>query len=145
MRAIPRKHPEAPTFEDDLANLKTKVEAGAEFLVSQLFFDNERFFEFERRAQSVGIDRPILPGIMPITNFDQIERFVAMCGASIPPKLRVEMEGRKGDSRAVEEPGRRVRLDAGDEPSTGGCSWSSLLYPQPFAGDACDRVVVAGR
>ncbi len=104
-RAIPEKHPEAPTFEDDLANLKTKVEAGAEFLVSQLFFDNERYFEFERRAQSVGIDRPILPGIMPITNFDQIQRFVAMCGASIPPKLRVEMEGRKDDSRAVEELG----------------------------------------
>ena len=101
----PEKHPEAPTFEDDLANLKTKVEAGAEFLVSQLFFDNERYFEFERRAQSVGIDRPILPGIMPITNFDQIQRFVAMCGASIPPKLRVEMEGRKDDSRAVEDLG----------------------------------------
>ena len=73
-----------------------KVDAGADFLVSQLFFDNARYFEFERRARVAGITLPILPGLMPITNFGQIERFVAMCGASIPPKLRVEMEARKG-------------------------------------------------
>jgi len=101
----PEKHPEAATLEDDLHFLKIKVDAGAEFLVSQLFFDNAHFYEFERRVRSIGIDLPILPGLMPITNFGQIQRFVAMCGASIPPKLRVEMEARKDDVKAVEDLG----------------------------------------
>jgi methylenetetrahydrofolate reductase (NADH) len=101
----PEKHPEAATLGDDLANLKIKADAGADFLVSQLFFDNAHFFEFERRARAAGIDLPMLPGIMPITNFGQIQRFVAMCGASIPPKLSVEMEARKGDDKAVEDLG----------------------------------------
>ncbi len=101
----PEKHPEAPTFEDDLLKLKIKVDAGADFLVSQLFFDNAHFFTFERRARAAGVGIPLLPGLMPITNFGQIQRFVAMCGASIPPKLRVEMEARKGDDKAVEDLG----------------------------------------
>jgi methylenetetrahydrofolate reductase (NADPH) len=101
----PEKHPEAASIDDDLLHLKQKADAGADFLVSQLFFDNANFFEFERRARSAGIGLPILPGLMPITNFAQIERFVAICGATIPPKLRVEMESRKGDDKAVEDLG----------------------------------------
>lgn len=101
----PEKHPEAPSAQQDMLYLKGKVEAGADFLVSQLFFDNAHFFDFERRARAAGIAVPILPGLMPITNFAQIERFVAICGASIPPKLRVEMESRKGDDKAVEDLG----------------------------------------
>lgn len=101
----PEKHPEAPTFDDDLRHLKAKADAGAEFLISQLFFDNAHFFEFERRAREAGIGVPILPGLMPITNFAQIQRFVAMCGASIPPKMKVEMESRKDDVKAVEDLG----------------------------------------
>jgi methylenetetrahydrofolate reductase (NADPH) len=98
----PEKHPEASTFDADLEHLRLKVEAGADFLVSQLFFDNDAFFAFERHAREAGIQTPIVPGLMPITNFEQIKRFVAMCGAAIPPKLRVEMELRKGDPVAVE-------------------------------------------
>jgi methylenetetrahydrofolate reductase (NADPH) len=101
----PEKHPEAATLEDDLRFLKLKADAGAEFLVSQLFLDNGYFFEFERRARAAGIDRPMLPGLMPITNFGQIQRFAALCGASIPPKLRVEMDARKDDVKAVEDLG----------------------------------------
>jgi methylenetetrahydrofolate reductase (NADPH) len=101
----PEKHPEAPTLDADLAALKLKAEAGADFLVSQLFFDNAQFFEFERRARGAGITLPIIPGLMPITNFNQIQRFVALCGAGIPPKLRAEMEARKGDVKAVEDLG----------------------------------------
>ncbi len=101
----PEKHPEAANLDEDLLALKNKAQAGADFLVSQLFFDNARFFEFERRARAAGITLPILPGLMPITNFGQIERFVAMCGATIPPKLRVEMEARRGDVNAVENLG----------------------------------------
>ncbi|MBV8066987.1 MAG: methylenetetrahydrofolate reductase [NAD(P)H] [Candidatus Eremiobacteraeota bacterium] len=102
---FPEKHPEAPTFEDDLRHLKTKTDAGADFLITQLFFDNAHFFEFDRRAREAGIAVPILAGLMPITNFAQIERFVAMCGATIPPKLRVEMESRREDVKAVEDLG----------------------------------------
>lgn len=101
----PEKHLEARTFEDDLRHLRIKADAGADFLVSQLFFDNAHFFEFERRARATGIDLPIIPGLMPITNFKQIQRFVAMCGASIPPKLSVEMESRREDVKAVEDLG----------------------------------------
>lgn len=101
----PEKHPEAPTLDTDLAALKLKAEAGADFLVSQLFFDNAQFFEFERRVRGAGITLPILPGLMPITNFSQIQRFVALCGAGIPPKLRAEMEACRGDVKAVEDLG----------------------------------------
>jgi methylenetetrahydrofolate reductase (NADPH) len=101
----PETHPESPGPADDLRHLCGKVDAGADFLVSQLFFDNEAYFDFVRRARSAGIGVPILPGIMPITNFEQIQRFVAMCGATIPPKLRVEMEARRGDAGAVEAMG----------------------------------------
>jgi methylenetetrahydrofolate reductase (NADPH) len=101
----PEKHIDAASPRSDLANLKEKVDAGADFLVSQLFFDNEKFFDFESRVRREGIDTPMIPGLMPITNFEQIQRFTAMCGATIPPKLRVEMEARKGDARAVEDLG----------------------------------------
>jgi methylenetetrahydrofolate reductase (NADPH) len=97
----PEKHPESPSFDSDLAALSAKVRAGAEFLVSQLFFDNARFFEFVERAKQWGIRVPILPGIMPITNYDQIDRFTKQCGATIPPSLRAELEARRDDPQAV--------------------------------------------
>ncbi len=101
----PEKHLEASSKEADVENCKRKVDAGAEFLVSQTFFDNDAFFDFVDRARRVGIRVPILPGIMPITNYEQIERFTAMCGATIPPKLRVELEARRGDLMAIENLG----------------------------------------
>jgi methylenetetrahydrofolate reductase (NADPH) len=101
----PEKHVEAPSIEDDLQHLKRKVDAGAEFLITQLFFDNDRYFEFVDRARRLGITVPILPGIMPITNYEQIQRFTAMCGAAIPPKLLAELEARRDESKAVEELG----------------------------------------
>jgi methylenetetrahydrofolate reductase (NADPH) len=101
----PEKHLEAPSIEVDIEHTKRKVDAGAQFLVSQLFFDNDAYFDFVDRARRAGIDVPILPGIMPITNYEQIDRFTAKCGASIPPKLRVELETRRGDSPAVENLG----------------------------------------
>ncbi len=101
----PEKHPEAASFEDDLHNLRRKIEAGAEFLITQLFFDNDRYFEFVERARRIGITVPILPGIMPITNYEQIQRFTALCGATIPPKLLAELEARRDEPKAVEELG----------------------------------------
>jgi methylenetetrahydrofolate reductase (NADPH) len=101
----PEKHPEAASLQDDLQFLKRKVEAGAEFLITQLFFENDRYFEFVDRARALGITVPILPGIMPITNYEQIQRFTAMCGATIPPKLLAELEVRRDEPKAVEELG----------------------------------------
>jgi methylenetetrahydrofolate reductase (NADPH) len=84
----PEIHPEAESAALDLASLRTKVEAGAEFLITQLFFDNAAYFDFHDRARALGITVPMLPGIMPITNVKQVERFTKMCGATIPEVLR---------------------------------------------------------
>lgn len=101
----PETHVEAQSPQSDLDHLREKVDAGAEFLVSQLFFDNDAYVSFVERARAVDIGVPMLPGIMPVTNYEQITRFVAMCGATIPPKLRAAMEQRRGDERAVEDLG----------------------------------------
>jgi methylenetetrahydrofolate reductase (NADPH) len=103
---FPEVHPEAEDLEHDLRYLKRKVEAGATFLITQLFFDNEDYFSFVEAARESGIDVPILAGIMPITNFDQIKRFTSMCGASIPPRLNEQLEARNADGEeAVAELG----------------------------------------
>jgi methylenetetrahydrofolate reductase (NADPH) len=103
----PEKHIEAPDPETDLANLKRKVEAGVELLVTQLFFDPADYFSFVARARAAGIDRPIIPGIMPITNFSQIKRFTAICGATIPPELLDRLEASAEDPEAV----RRIGVE----------------------------------
>jgi methylenetetrahydrofolate reductase (NADPH) len=103
--AYPEKHPEALTFESDLAVARRKQDAGAAFLVTQLFFENAAYTAFVVRARAAGITIPIVPGIMPITNYQQIERFVAMCGATIPDSLRAELDARRNEPDAVAELG----------------------------------------
>src|SRR5215211_181167 len=102
---FPEVHPEAASKGEDLAYAKRKVEAGAGFLISQLFFDNELYFDFVDEARAAGIGVPIIPGIMPITNYGQIKRFTEMCGASIPDELERELNGRADDPEAVAELG----------------------------------------
>jgi methylenetetrahydrofolate reductase (NADPH) len=97
----PEVHPEAPDAATDLRHLKEKVDAGADFLISQLFFDNAAFHAFERRAAEAGIHAPILAGIMPVTNFEQIRRFSQMCGANIPQPLRTRLEAVADDPQEV--------------------------------------------
>jgi methylenetetrahydrofolate reductase (NADPH) len=102
---FPEVHPEAPDLGHDLRFLKQKVDNGVSFLITQLFFDNELFFTFVDEAHAAGIDVPIIPGIMPITDVKQIKTITGMCGASIPPALLAQLEIRAGDSDAVLELG----------------------------------------
>jgi methylenetetrahydrofolate reductase (NADPH) len=102
---FPEIHPDAPDRESDLSYARTKQEAGAGFLITQLFFDNELYFGFVDEARAAGITVPIVPGIMPITNYGQIKRFTEMCGASIPDELERELNGRADDPEAVAELG----------------------------------------
>jgi methylenetetrahydrofolate reductase (NADPH) len=102
---FPEIHPDAPDRESDLHYARQKQEAGAAFLVTQLFFDNELYFDFVEQARAAGITVPIIPGIMPITNYGQIKRFTSMCGASIPDELERKLTGRADDPEAVAELG----------------------------------------
>lgn len=97
----PEVHPEAANAEVDLQNLVRKVDAGCEFLVTQLFFDNPRYLAWQGRVREAGIDVPILAGIMPVTNVAQVERFTKMCGANIPAALRERLEGAGDDPHEV--------------------------------------------
>ncbi|MGZ5339453.1 MAG: methylenetetrahydrofolate reductase [NAD(P)H] [Thermoleophilaceae bacterium] len=102
---FPEIHPDAPDRVSDLGYALAKQEAGAGFLITQLFFDNELYFGFVEEARAAGISVPIVPGIMPITNLGQIKRFTEMCGASIPQELERQLSGRADDPEAVAELG----------------------------------------
>ena len=99
--AYPEKHIECPNPAVDLDNLRRKVDEGLEFLITQLFFDNRHYFDFVQRARARGITVPIIPGIMPITNAAQIERFTQACGATLPYELADELDRRRNDPAAV--------------------------------------------
>jgi methylenetetrahydrofolate reductase (NADPH) len=100
---FPETHIHATSAEDDLYYLKEKVDAGARFLITQLFFDNAIYFDFVHRARDIGIEVPIVPGIMPITNVKQLERMTSLCGATIPARLRRELVSRSDQPDGVKD------------------------------------------
>jgi methylenetetrahydrofolate reductase (NADH) len=101
----PEGHIESPDKETDWAHLEEKVKAGADLIITQLFFENRHFFEFQRHIRERGISIPIIPGIMPITNFQQILRFTRICGASIPEGVERDLEAIQNEPDAVERYG----------------------------------------
>jgi methylenetetrahydrofolate reductase (NADPH) len=102
---FPEVHPEAPDLETDLAYLKTKVEAGASFLITQLFFDNQVYFDFVEEARAAGVEVPILAGVIPVASFAQTKRICDLCDASIPPRLEAAFVAAGGDEQAEFELG----------------------------------------
>ncbi len=101
----PEKHPEAESISTDIEFLKVKQDAGMEFFNSQLFFDNEVFYHFLLKARKAGITVPIIPGIMPVTNYNQINRMIQMSGCKVPLKLLNQFDRYKDDKEAIEEIG----------------------------------------
>ena len=102
---FPEVHPEAPDLDTDLDYLKTKVDAGASFLITQLFFDNAVYFDFLAAARARGIDVPILAGVIPVASFAQTKRICDLCDASIPPRLEAAFVAAEGDEQAEFELG----------------------------------------
>jgi methylenetetrahydrofolate reductase (NADPH) len=102
---FPEVHPDATSPDEDLKYLKRKVDAGASFLITQLFFDNLDYFNFVEEARNVGIDVPIIPGIWPVTNYTQIKRIADLCRSRFPDRFESELQERKEDLDAVADLG----------------------------------------
>jgi methylenetetrahydrofolate reductase (NADPH) len=107
----PEGHVECRDLDRDLMYLKRKIDAGLDFVITQLFFDNADYFAFVDRARAHGVSVPIIPGIMPVTNLAQIERFTSLCGARIPAALRARLEAARDADEAV----RRVGVEHATE------------------------------
>ena len=106
--AYPEFHPQAPNAEADLLNFKRKVDAGANSAITQYFFNVEAYFHFIDRLEKMGVDIPVVPGIMPIINFQKISQFSEMCGADIPRWIRKQMEAYGDDTESIKQFGEEV-------------------------------------
>lgn len=101
----PEVHQEATSPEADLDYLKLKVDAGADAIITQLFYDNNDFFRFRDRCVAAGIDAPLIPGLLPVTNVKQVKRIASLCGAKLPSKFLADLEGCGDDAEAQFEVG----------------------------------------
>ena len=135
---FPEIHPEAPDIASDLRFLKQKVEAGVSFLITQLFFDNERYFQFVDEARAAGIDVPIIPGIMPITDVAQIKTITGLCGACIPEPLLRQLEARAPFPGEVLQLGVVLRDAPVRRAARPRRARHPLLHAEPLARDARD-------
>ena len=95
----PEKHIESPSFEEDIANLKKKVDAGADIIITQLFFDNRYYFDYVDKVRAVGIDLPVIPGLMPVLSSRQVIRISSLCGTKIPASLKKKLDDAGDDNR----------------------------------------------
>ena len=106
--AYPETHPQAPNFEQDLENFVRKVKAGANLAITQYFFNADAYFYFVERVRALGVEVPIVPGIMPITNYTKLARFSDACGAEIPRWIRKQLEAYGDDNQAIADYGTEV-------------------------------------
>ena len=106
--AYPEMHPQARNFEDDIANFVRKARTGADSAITQYFFNADSYFYFVERVRSLGVDIPIVPGIMPITNYSKLARFSDACGAEIPRWVRKQLEAYGDDIDSIQAFGEQV-------------------------------------
>ncbi len=106
--AYPEMHPQARNFESDIANFVRKAKAGADSAITQYFFNADSYFYFVERVQKLGVDIPVVPGIMPITNYSKLARFSDACGAEIPRWVRKQLEAYGDDSDSIRAFGEQV-------------------------------------
>ena len=106
--AYPEMHPQARNFEDDIANFVRKAKAGADSAITQYFFNADSYFYFVERVQKMGVNIPIVPGIMPITNYSKLARFSDACGAEIPRWIRKQLEAYADDIDSIQAYGEHV-------------------------------------
>ncbi|UYG07523.1 methylenetetrahydrofolate reductase [NAD(P)H] [Halomonas sp. M4R1S46] len=106
--AYPESHPQAPSLDRDVENFARKMKAGANLAITQYFFSADAYFHFVERARALGVEAPIVPGIMPITNYTKLARFSDACGAEIPRWIRKQLEAYGDDSEAIAAFGEEV-------------------------------------
>ncbi|HBX56419.1 methylenetetrahydrofolate reductase [NAD(P)H] [Pseudomonas sp. UBA2684] len=106
--AYPEMHPQARNFEDDIANFVRKARAGADSAITQYFFNADSYFYFVERVQKLGVNIPVVPGIMPITNYSKLARFSDACGAEIPRWVRKQLEAYGDDIESIQAYGEQV-------------------------------------
>ena len=111
----PEGHPEAPNLDKDMNNLKRKVDAGADFIITQLFFVNDHYYRFRERALSEGIGVPLIPGVFPVFNFKQVARMASLCGAEIPSRLFEKLDKVSEKPEEVEKYGIEYALGQTDD------------------------------
>jgi len=120
--AYPETHPQARSFEHDLENFVRKAQAGADSAITQYFFNADSYFYFVERLRKAGVDIPVIPGIMPITNYSKLARFSDACGAELPRWLRKQLEAYGDDAASIQAFGEQTisrlceRLLAGGAP-----------------------------
>lgn len=107
----PETHQEAPSPQADLENLKRKVDAGGDAVITQLFYNNEDFFRFRERCDEIGITAPIVPGLLPVTNLAQIQRIASLCGAKLPPRFTAALEKHVDDAAGQFEAGVEFAIE----------------------------------
>ena len=107
----PETHVEAPNASADIENLKRKVDAGANVVITQLFYNNADFFDFCERCLAAGIKVPIVPGLLPVTNGAQIQRIASLCGAKLPPQFEADLQRYEGDINGQFEVGVQYAIE----------------------------------
>ena len=135
----PEKHPEAPDMQTDLANLQRKVECGADAVFTQLFYDNDAFYRFRDACEDLEIEQPIVPGIMPITEFARIKRITSMCGSAIPAALASKLEAAQDDKAAQFEIGVEFAIRQCQDLISEGVPGIHFYVLNRM--DACDRIL----